>query len=747
MPNTQNPKPWPRSVGTPIGANIPVAQLSLFPGFGAGAKHTVPFTMFVHGYPAIKLQGASSWSMLDFCRQAAVQVEEPPLSVQFLTNPLPGLAVPQVTVTEAGVPQEGIVLPIDLRDLALDVTPMAVQAGTSLHAFLEQLGGIVPELSAALAPHLQQNGVFLQDSHGHVHECMPTEPQAMQWLAVRIGATPFPDQASPTPALPFNVPSLSSTSTTTTTEMHAPGPCVSFVLVCDGVTVRSEVMLASEANIQQVLVELIRGLAGLSRLSQPFQLVLAPILPRTTAAQRYVVPLLASSNHDEAAVFYDPGSDGLQLSSFTVAAGSAPEDALSAAQRKAGFRLRINGLPTSLCHRPLELGDYLQLVRAEQTGVVAHHVVPLLEHIRDLRLLTIPLDLPAVGLQLQGDQLVAMTASQSRPYSEVLHRIMMDRMHRMGSPHPHRQSIWLLQAARAPHKLWLNTPLTPSPKEAASLIEDSGLFQQDLAILDTANTVATTASAVFLAQPPDMPTMTFVVTDPQAPLCYNLMHLTGGVTVDIALLPAPMGMYYIPPPVAHVGAHFILRVDRRRGPTTAATASAQDFRPVQQAALEAPGEDAAPSVQEDSGAGGEDAHTITMSQPGSSSMGHSSLSEGTSLACTSSRPAPRRQIIFDRAIAGDVVPTPFGRKRLPRRVLEPQGAGSPATQGLRPPETGFAKAPRLLCLDALLRPPAPQDAGDVHARPGTGPLESSLVFPLPDDVDHHAFEPFALQHT
>ena len=367
---------WPRSIGTPIGANIPVAQLSLFPGFGAGAKHTGPFTMFVHGYPAIKLQGASSWSMLDFCRQAAVQVEEPPLSVQFLTNPIPGLAVPQITVTEAGIPQEGMVLPIDLRDIALDITPMAVKAGTSLHAFLEQLGGIVPELSAALAPHLQQNSVFLQDSHGHVHDYMPTEPQAMQWLAVRIGANPFPGQTPPVSALPFDVPSLSSTSSTTTTEMHAPGPCVSFALVCDGVTVRSEVMLASEANIQQVLVELIRGLAGLSRLSKPFRLVLAPILPRTTAAQHYVVPLLASSSPEEAAVFYDPGSDGLQLSSFTVAAGSAPEDALSAAQKKAGFRIRINGLPTSLCHRPLELGDYLQLVRAEQTGVVAHHVVP-----------------------------------------------------------------------------------------------------------------------------------------------------------------------------------------------------------------------------------------------------------------------------------------------------------------------------------------------------------------------------------
>ena len=444
---------WPRSIGTPIGANIPVAQLNLFPGFGVGAKHTVPFMMFVHGYPAIRLQGASSWSMLDFCRHAAVQIEEPPLSVQFLTSPVPGLSVPQITVTEAGIPQEGIVLPIDLRDVDLEVTPMAVTAGTSLRTLLAQLGAIVPELGPALASHLQHDRVFLQDCHGHVHDCLPAEPQALQWLAIRIGASPFPTPppANPLPPLPFDVPGLTSTSTTTTTEMHVARPCVSFVLVCEGVTVRSEVMLASEVNVQQVLVELVRGLAGLSRLNQQFQLTLAPILPRTTAAQHYVVPLLASYNNVGETVFYDPGSDGLQLSSFTVAAGSAPEDALSAAQRRAGFRLRVNGLPTSLCHRPLELGDYLQLVRADQAGAVAHHVAPLLEQIRELRLLTIPLDLPAVGLQLQGDQLVAVTVAQPRPFSDVLRRILTDRAARMGGHRTLSANLCGCYRRRGPH--------------------------------------------------------------------------------------------------------------------------------------------------------------------------------------------------------------------------------------------------------------------------------------------------------
>ena len=745
---------WPRSIGTPIGANIPVAQLNLFPGFGVGAKHTVPFSMFVHGYPAIKLQGASSWSMLDFCRHAAVQVEEPPLSVQFLTSPVPGLDVPQITVTEAGIPQEGIVLPIDLRDIALEVTPMAVTAGTTMRTLLGQLGAIVPELGPALAHHLQHERVFLQDCHGHVHERLPAEPQALQWLAVRIGDSPLSASplANPAPSLPFDVPSLAPTSTTTTTEMHAARPCVSFVLVCEGVTVRSEVMLASEVNLQQVLVELVRGLAGLGRLNQPFQLMLAPILPRTTAAQHYVVPLLASYSHAGETVFYDPGSDGLQLSSFTFAPGSAPEDALSAAQRRAGFRLRVNGLPTSLCHRPLELGDYLQLVRADQVGVVAHHVVPLLEQIRELRFLTIPLDLPAVGLQLQGDQLVAMTVAQPRTFSDALRRILADRATRMGSPHIQRQSVWLLQAARAPHKFWLPTPLTPSPKEAAALIEDSGLFPNDLAILDTANTVATTASAVFLAQPPDMSTMTFVVTDPHVPLCYNLMHLAGGVTVDVAALPAPPGMFYLPPPVPHVGSHFILRVDRGQNRGYEAAASSQDFQPVQQAAIEAPSVEQAPAVSDDPEPAGEEEHTVSMqSQPGSSSMGHSSLSEGTSLACISSRSAPRRQIIFDGPAVANLVPTPLGRRSIATRpkaqdaVLSARHAPAPV-----PREPARVVSPCVLCLSDLLTPAVPPPPADALVPPAScqtqGQVEHALRLGLPAEARQQALGGFSLRH-
>ena len=54
-------------------------------------------------------------------------------------------------------------------------------------------------------------------------------------------------------------------------------------------------------------------------------------------------------------------------------------------------------------------------------------------------------------------------------------------------------------------------------------------------------------------------------------------------------------------------------------------------------------------------------------------------------------------------------------------------------------------SPCVLCLADLLPTSAPS-AGDEPERATANRAESSLVFPLPDDVDQHAFEPFALQH-
>ncbi|CAE7265285.1 unnamed protein product, partial [Symbiodinium sp. KB8] len=213
---------WPRTIGTPIGANIPITRLNIYPGLGEGEGRQVSFTLFVHGYPPIRLQGAKTWSMLDFCRDAAMQLEATPISVQLVTNPILGLAVPQITITETGLPREGIVLPLDMRDVRLDVMPVAVRPGATMATILGQAEEHTPELTAVLAEHRERGQVFLQDSHGHVLDVVPDHPQALQWIAVRVGPHPFPTVPMTTGHQFLDGHSVSTTSTSTTTTVSAP---------------------------------------------------------------------------------------------------------------------------------------------------------------------------------------------------------------------------------------------------------------------------------------------------------------------------------------------------------------------------------------------------------------------------------------------------------------------------------------------------------------------------------------------
>ena len=212
---------WPRSIGTPIGANVPLTRLNIYPGLGEGEGRQVPFTLFVHGYPPIRLQGAKTWSMLDYCRDAAMQLEATPISVQLVTQPILGLAVPQITMTESGLPREGIVLPLDMRDVHLDVMPMAIRPGTTMDAILDHAAEHTPELTAALADHRAHGRVFLQDCHGHVLDIIPDHPQALQWIAVRVGPRPLPTSLQATDHLSHVGQAVSTTSTSTTTTVPA----------------------------------------------------------------------------------------------------------------------------------------------------------------------------------------------------------------------------------------------------------------------------------------------------------------------------------------------------------------------------------------------------------------------------------------------------------------------------------------------------------------------------------------------
>ena len=431
----------PASMSNTAGARLPVSHLCLFPEFGLGEKRTIPFSLLTKGFPPVRLQGSSRWSMVEFSNYAAMQLDSQPVRVQFLTTPLPDLDIPQVVVTVPGDVAGGVLVPLDLRALGLGILTLPISAEATVRDILDRAAECEPDLHDRLVEPWGQDRVYLQDHQGLVYESMPRELSALQWLVLRVGAQPFPTrrhiQADPSA---FAVPGRDAVTTATTTMM-SPGPQVSFVLVCEGATVRTANSPVDAVNLQQVVVELVRGLVGLGRLGKPFRLTLAPILPRTTASNHYVIPLLAHARPTGTTVFYDPGTDGLQLSSLTLSERSTATDVLAPAQRQAGFRLQVNGVPSELCRRPLQFGDYLQLVPPGQSGLASYNVVPLLEQVHELRLLSVPLDLPAAHLQVQGENIVAMVWQSDLAFSEALRRRLMERTARMGTPHPRRSSV------------------------------------------------------------------------------------------------------------------------------------------------------------------------------------------------------------------------------------------------------------------------------------------------------------------
>ena len=541
---------------------IPVEQLHLLPSFSRVGNDgiTVPYSLLVHGFPPVQL---CHWTMADFCRDAVVQLDRRPSHVQFLTVPLPGLDSPQVIVAEPGQAELGALLPLDLRAARLEVMPLHVEAGMSVRDILDRAAESQPALHEAIIEPWSQDRVFLQDCRGRVHDVLPAEIEDMQWLALRIQPARM---RAPLSAEAQSVPDDDPASTTTsTTLMRAPGPTASLVIVCDGATVRSAQYPLENAPLRLILIDLLRSLVSLGRLRGPFTLQLAPVMARSTIADHLIVPFLARTQPAGVEVFIDPGSDALQLHSLAAAEGFHIGDALSPAQRQAGMRAFINGVPEELCRRPLRTGDYVVTHSGDTPAFVVRNLGPALDRIEELRLFSLPISFPALGLISTTTPATLLARPRNQPFGATLERALLERTARMGTPSRTWSSVWLLEPARAPHRLWIDIPTAPGPRQAAELIEETGLLLAGSVLSDADSDAEMAASAMFLVTSPEDSYETYTVSDPVTPLGYHLMHLTPGITVSLINLPVRPGMRYRPPRHIQAGAHFALVHDRGEG--------------------------------------------------------------------------------------------------------------------------------------------------------------------------------------
>ena len=671
----------PEGLRQAYGSRIPAAQLRLFPQLdptSAGTK-SVPFSLLMRGFPPARLQGAARWSLIDFVNDAVSQCDRPPRRAQLLTTSLAGVDEPQIVVTEHTDSDDphACVVPIDLRGMQGEVIPVVLVPGMGLPEVLQAAAEHLPALPTALQVLGSEahSEMFMQDAQGQVYEVLPQNLLHLQWLIIR-----------PRSEAPFLQPLFGPTSTTTTTTcMLATGQedprTVQFIMVGDGTTVRLVETPYSQADPHLAVLELIRALARLGRLQADFTVQLAPVLPRTTAATRYIVPLLyvpQQSSSEEASgtitVLYDPGVDGTQVHAMILPEGARPSEILSEVQKRSGAQIFVNGVHSNVCSRPLMTGDFIQQMGAGRFPGVARNIGPLLDDISRLRCLSFPMSLPALGLFLgpQGPLVAPRVGIQS--IEERLDDAFERRLDQLGRPARTSKRITVFQPGRAPHIFWIDTPLTPTVFEACEHLEGTGLFTSGMQLVDVASNVEVWGADAFIAMPAEVSWVTCTINDPFAVLYYLLVHFPQGAQPPIDYLPLRPGMMFRPMPRIVNGAHI--------------------------------GHTRAPRAPSATGSG----HVHQQSTPRAASRPSSG---GTSLVQLTFPKARRRQVIFDdtpearRAALIEatgastrpaVIPTPCGRRR-----LGPQSA-----------TPGDAK-PARLCLEQLVPEPPPVVTWEVNA--------------------------------
>ena len=144
--------------------------------------------LLVKGCEPVRLEGTTTWTLLDFCSCAAHNAECHPRRAQILTTPIPCLHQPQVVITDQSVDSTYSLVPVDLRVLpGGDVFPIPLRTGMATRDIVAALVEELPDCQQPLQRLLEGDGLHFQDAEGFMWESLPHQLHTVQWLALRIG--------------------------------------------------------------------------------------------------------------------------------------------------------------------------------------------------------------------------------------------------------------------------------------------------------------------------------------------------------------------------------------------------------------------------------------------------------------------------------------------------------------------------------------------------------------------------------
>ncbi|CAE7517987.1 ABCB5 [Symbiodinium sp. CCMP2592] len=507
----------------PAVVHSPLVDLCLY-GSLTTASNAFHFTVLAAGLPCLTEPAHRDWTVAGFFHAAVNSVPALPQSVQLLTHSIAGLPEPQFVLTTAGA-RAGAV-PIDCRGIGGPVTVVQAPAGTDIGDLLQD----VPELAEldCIQELLLQRDLFLQDSRGGIHVAIPDEAADLQWLRL----------VSRSGTGGVGQPALTSTSTTTTTtEMRGDGPTtVRLTATGAGMTLTTVPIPLPQFDLVEELTTLIAAMARAGRLPTDAHVLMAAAWPLPTGDRHFNVPILIYQPGEHQHVVFDPSFDGSQIHSMIVQEGTLPEQVLSHNQESLGYAAWVNGAPQSAVRRHLRTGDFVQMHPGnERVRYPVGHPAQLIGHVNRLRCLSAPLRVPAFNTLAIRAAHPGANAAARQVLLNGLDRALRARIEILGLPARTRQSVVLLEPARAPHMLWLDLLSCPTVEEAEPHIRALGIIPADARVLDSR--IETLAAQVFVIATREIRGMTYTVPNPIYFGAHTLLHLPADVRPPFHLLP------------------------------------------------------------------------------------------------------------------------------------------------------------------------------------------------------------------
>ena len=647
-------------------------------------------------------------------------------SVQILTVPLPNLPRPQLVLGRDRDPANVMPIPWDVRAIGGEIRTINHLPGESVLVFADKVQQTQPALPHIRAEILSAQLVVL-DALGFVGDALPRDLEQVQHFRIEGSAASFfaPAASASRGSGAFDAFACALTSTSTTTP--ATTVATYRLTLLWGTYVVHEDVQPPCHQLDALLRRLLLDLFARSSRGSPVHdlyLALAKEQPPPKDGVQDILILVAGPDHATCPiVVVDEREHNQDLHAPTLSYQAACSALVHPQWRSAGVSLLVNAAPEALAQRPAYTGDYLQFM--DGTSRPASFPTAALF---DLFPALIPYAWPLyIGEGVQ--------------YMDISHAARQRRV-QQGLWRHAEGSCLVLGPTHGPVVFRLGIPVVPDRTEA----------MQGLARLDEQCPAhVARISETQLVAPGKA---TFVTSMPNSPYCVILIPHADCPQHQTVLMVLPQAVQVGPLPV--LPGSLCRRPARpwRDGDCIEVVAIAASAVPAYESMVAAQFPCSIP-VCPPRGATGNALRapppripTLSVSRtdaPANLHVGWARISRprppDNDAARRRSEATSATSLLQVRTSLGRVaIPTPHGRRTIPA-VGDAQDKApaapcdvSTTEEALPPTPISATVQPRpVLCLDQLV----PQE----HACQA----EAALEFPLPDDLDCCAFEPFALE--